>query len=85
MTQSSKNNSYTAADFERYYAGTMTAAERHALEKAALDDPFLADALEGYRLTPTPVADMQKIRDRLQPGEERSRFFLFRRRIQAFD
>ena len=78
MTQSSKNNSYTAADFERYYAGTMTAAERHALEKAALDDPFLADALEGYRVTPTPVADMQKIRARLQPGEERSRFFLFR-------
>jgi hypothetical protein len=78
MTQSSKNNSYTAADFERYYAGTMKAAERHALEKAALDDPFLADALEGYRLTPTPVADMQKIRARQQPGEERSRFFLFR-------
>jgi TonB family protein len=78
MTQSSKNNSYTAADFERYYAGTMTAAERHALEKAALDDPFLADALEGYRLTPTPTADMEKIRARLQPAEERRSFFLFR-------
>jgi hypothetical protein len=78
MTQSSKNNSYTAADFERYYAGTMTAAERHALEKAALDDPFLADALEGYRLTPTPAADMEKIRARLQPDEERRSFFLFR-------
>lgn len=26
----------------------MTAQEMHALEKAALEDPFLADALEGY-------------------------------------
>ncbi|MCM5529972.1 energy transducer TonB [Parasegetibacter sp. NRK P23] len=26
----------------------MTATEMHALEKAALEDPFLADALEGY-------------------------------------
>lgn len=26
----------------------LSPSERHALEKAALDDPFLADALEGY-------------------------------------
>ena len=42
---------YTSEDFKRYYSGTMTAAERHALEKAALDDPFLADALEGYKFS----------------------------------
>lgn len=34
-------------DIARYHAGKMTAAERHALEKKALSDPFLADALEG--------------------------------------
>lgn len=34
-------------DIERYISGAMTPAERHALEKAALSDPFLADALEG--------------------------------------
>lgn len=34
-------------DIERYLSGKMTAAEMHALEKAALSDPFLADALEG--------------------------------------
>lgn len=30
-----------------YLNGKLTAAERHALEKKALRDPFLADALEG--------------------------------------
>lgn len=34
-------------DIERYRSGKMTPAERHALEKQALSDPFLADALEG--------------------------------------
>jgi TonB family protein len=34
-------------DIERYLRGEMTAAEMHALEKEALRDPFLAEALEG--------------------------------------
>lgn len=34
-------------DIERYVRGEMTPAEMHALEKKALSDPFLADALEG--------------------------------------
>ncbi|MEI6946586.1 hypothetical protein V9K67_05240 [Paraflavisolibacter sp. H34] len=51
------SDNYTAADFERYYRGEMTAAERHRLEKAALEDPFLADALEGYALAATPARD----------------------------
>jgi TonB family protein len=34
-------------DIERYLKGEMSASERHALEKAALNDPFLSDALEG--------------------------------------
>lgn len=40
---------FTAADIRRYIDGTMPPAEMHALEKAALDDPFLADALEGWQ------------------------------------
>lgn len=39
---------YTAADIQRYLNRTMTAAEMHELEKAALEDPFLAEAIEGY-------------------------------------
>jgi TonB family protein len=34
-------------DIERYRKGELTPAEMHALEKRALTDPFLADALEG--------------------------------------
>lgn len=34
-------------DIQRYLKGEMSAAEMHALEKKALEDPFLAEALEG--------------------------------------
>lgn len=34
-------------DIKRYLNGEMTPAEMHALEKKALSDPFLSDALEG--------------------------------------
>ncbi|MEO7990846.1 MAG: TonB family protein [Chryseolinea sp.] len=34
-------------DIERYFKGELTPSEMHALEKKALSDPFLADALEG--------------------------------------
>jgi TonB family protein len=62
---SSKNNGFTASDIERYHSGKMSPAERHALEKAALDDPFMADALEGYAFTSTPAVDLTKIQSRL--------------------
>jgi hypothetical protein len=59
-----------AADFERYHSGKMTEKERHALEKAALDDPFLEDALDGYGFTQTPVADIAALKEKLWPAEE---------------
>ncbi|MBC7935008.1 MAG: carboxypeptidase-like regulatory domain-containing protein [Rhizobacter sp.] len=57
-------------DFERYHSGKMTEAEMHALEKAALDDPFLGDALEGYAYTKTPVADIAALKEKIWPEEE---------------
>lgn len=36
-----------AKNIERYLRGEMSPAEMHALERKALSDPFLADALEG--------------------------------------
>ena len=48
MSKEQNIKSFTAADIERYHQGLMSSKERHALEKAALEDPFLADALEGY-------------------------------------
>jgi|GEM_PF-2043385 len=43
-----EDKTYTRTDIENYLQGNMTAAEMHAIEKAALKDPFLADAMEGY-------------------------------------
>jgi hypothetical protein len=34
-------------DLLRYNAGEMTDAEAHAFESKSIDDPFLADAVEG--------------------------------------
>ena len=45
--QSQHITHYSAADIQRYLSGNMSASEMHAMEKAALDDPFLADAIEG--------------------------------------
>lgn len=52
-----KHIPYSTADIERYRKGLMTAKEMNALEKAALDDPFLADAIEGFTLVSVPAED----------------------------
>jgi hypothetical protein len=57
---------YTAADIEKYYKGMLSTKERHALEKAALDDPFLADALEGYAISNVDATrDISELQNRL--------------------
>lgn len=75
----SQPQSYTAADIERYHSGQLSAAEMHAMEKAALDDPFLADALEGYTFTNKPAADLsalqQKLQLRIEKDEKRKGVF----------
>lgn len=45
---SDNNIIYTARDIEQYLAGKLSPAQMHAMEKAALDDSFLAEAMEGY-------------------------------------
>ena len=59
------NEPWGAADFERYYKGNMPFEERHALEKAALDDPFLQDALDGYAFSSNPVAEITALQQQL--------------------
>lgn len=48
MTDETKHINYSLADIERYLQGSMSAKEMHEMEKAALQDLFLADAIEGY-------------------------------------
>ena len=75
-----KNNKYTAADFERYHSGQMSEAEMHAIEKAALEDPFLAEALEGYVYTDTPVKDIDELKEKLlQKKKKRNVFFVIQK------
>jgi hypothetical protein len=57
---------FSALDIEKYHKGLLTAAERHGMEKAALEDPFLADAIEGYTTAGVNVAaDMAELNKRL--------------------
>lgn len=55
---------FTAADIEKYHKGLLSPVDMNALEKAALDDPFLADAIEGYTVagvdSAADIADLQK-------------------------
>ncbi|TDW96550.1 TonB family protein [Dinghuibacter silviterrae] len=66
---------FTAEDIERYHQGLMTPAERHALEKAALEDPFLEEALEGFAGLPPGQAskDLSILRQRLAARVHRNR------------
>ncbi|MBC7872522.1 MAG: carboxypeptidase-like regulatory domain-containing protein [Ferruginibacter sp.] len=57
---------FTSADIEKYHKGQLTSREMHDLEKAAMDDPFLADALEGYAVAGVNAgADMAALKKRL--------------------
>jgi CarboxypepD_reg-like domain len=54
------NTTYSAADIEKYLKGELSPREMHELENAALEDPFLADALDGMStlLSSAPAADL---------------------------
>ena len=62
---------YSAADLLRYATGRMTAPEMHAVEKAALEDPFLAEALEGYMETAEAHPQLQPAIDKLTPAADK--------------
>lgn len=48
MNKDNEHMIYTASDIEQYLAGELSPLQMHTMEKAALDDPFLAEAIEGY-------------------------------------
>ena len=50
MSDDKNNIIYTAKDIAQYLDGKLAPAQMHAMEKAALDDPFLADAMEGFEV-----------------------------------
>lgn len=63
---SNRQHSYTEADIRRYLEGGMSRAEMHRFEMAALDDPFLHDAVDGYTAaldTEDPVKIQEIVND----------------------
>ena len=72
MADLNKNSNYTFADIERYVSGTMTAPDMHDIERAALQDPFLADAIDGYREADKKTSEkhLNEIRATLQGNKQ---------------
>jgi hypothetical protein len=91
MSDNQKHNqSYSASDIQHYLEGKLSPAEMHALEKAAMDDPLLSDALEGMewngRQQNIFASDMEELRKRLQERirqQKRNRIFPFILRWRA--
>lgn len=59
MISDNNHITYTAEDIQRYWNGQLSPQEMHAMEKAALDDPFLADAMEGMGMAMQQHGEMQ--------------------------
>ncbi|MBX3238625.1 MAG: carboxypeptidase-like regulatory domain-containing protein [Chitinophagaceae bacterium] len=73
MPGSNHIKKYSSDDIERYVSGKMTPAEMYALEKDMQDDPFLAEAVEGYMTAPAPsvTEPMQELSRRLTQKTEK--------------
>ena len=65
MAENNNITDFTTAHIEKYWAGKLSPAEMHALEKAAMDDPFLADALDGYKNATTATTDLDTLKERV--------------------
>lgn len=67
---------------QQYLNGELDKKGMHELEKQALDDPFLADALDGYAKTPVPVAKelsllQAQLAERIADQQERKSILSF--------
>lgn len=88
MVNNDHTKEYSAADIQRYLQGNMSAADMHALEQAALDDPFLADAIEGMQQTlethdagliNTHLSDLSRqVAERTKQEDRKTRVIAFR-------
>lgn len=76
MSTNSTIKTFTAIDIEKYHKGQLTHKQMHEMEKAALDDPFLADALEGYAVegvnAPADIAELKNRMAQKQDGKDRT-------------
>ncbi|MBS1747736.1 MAG: carboxypeptidase-like regulatory domain-containing protein [Bacteroidetes bacterium] len=84
MAEPSTHINYSFEDIQRYLQGKMSAAEMHTLEKAALLDPFLADAIEGFNEADLPTAQqhLNEINASLHKENKASKIVVFNKKTQ---
>jgi hypothetical protein len=74
VSDENKHKDYSAADIEKYHRGLLSPKEMNDLEKAALDDPFLADAIEGYTDRAVHMSsDLAQLKKRLEEKVDRAK------------
>lgn len=65
MMKPSQNKHYTATDIQRYHSGKMSFEEMNQMEKAALEDPMLADAIDGFENKNNVDNDLAFLREKM--------------------
>lgn len=80
------DNTYNIIRIQQYLRGELTPEEMNQLERQALDDPFLSDAIEGYAHKGVSHAKLtllqQRLQDRIaQQPQERSRMLFNSQRL----
>ena len=75
MADNKQHIHYSLEDIEKYLQGKLSAAAMHELEKAALRDPFLAEAIEGYQQTSIATAKrhLTEIQKQLNGSKEETK------------
>lgn len=74
-----KTNYPDSLTIQQYLEGKLDPEAAHQLEKQALDDPFLWDALEGYSVYKDPAADLsilqRQLHERIVHTQENKKVF----------
>jgi len=77
-----ETNKNTHILIQQYLEGELDEKAMHELEKQALDDPFLADAIEGYSATDVPAGTslsflQRQLAERIAQQQENKNVFYF--------
>ncbi len=60
------NKQPTTEQLRKYVAGQLSRAEQYVVERAALNDPFVADALDGLMMSENTTDNLVELKKRLQ-------------------
>lgn len=66
MEQSNPNKKPSVKELIDYHHGNMSESEMHSIEKDALDDSFLDDALEGFKHDPNAIPHIEQLRKKIE-------------------